>query len=80
MEAITSVGSVRTMFSSTRSTVTTNPFLTILAEAVTANGSASTEPMTEPSTDILMVSSSGLITLGRYSHLGLKICSRMTLN
>ena len=61
--AMTSVGSVRMMFSRKRQRETTRPFLLMLVEATTAKGRASVAPSTEPRMDILMVSSSGPMTL-----------------
>ena len=65
MLAMTSVGSVRTMLSTTRNTATTPRLLLMLVEASTAKGSASVLPSTEPITDILIVSNRGLHTLSR---------------
>ena len=40
-------------------------------------GRAETQPITVPRMDILMVSTRGLMTLGKKDHLGLKSFSRM---
>ena len=51
-----------------------------LVEETTAKGRASVAPSTEPRMDILMVSTSGPITLGRKLQSGWKICFRITVN
>ena len=58
-EAMTSVGSVRTMFRMTRSTDTTYLLRLMLVDANTANGSESRLPSAEPMMDIFTVSTSG---------------------
>ena len=78
--AITSVGRVRIRFNRKRHRATTMPLRLMLVEETTAKGRASVAPSTEPRMDILMVSTSGPITLGRKLQSGWKICFRITVN
>ena len=80
MRALTRVGRVRMMLSSRRMAATTARLWMMLVEASMAKGTTSTEPMKEPSSDILMVSNRGPQIWDIYSHLGGIIWPRMTKN
>ena len=68
-----SVGRVRIRPRINRSTLTIATFLLMLLEERMATGRARAQPMTVPRMDILMVSSSGLMTFGKKLQSGWKI-------
>ena len=70
IKATTKVGNVRNTLKINLKTPATNRFLTILIEDNTAKGIANSEPIIDPSNDILIVSNNGPQTRFMYFQFG----------